>query len=87
VPAPISHHDELLIIHMEIVRPPFVVDFASAGLDGPLFDYSAETLVEWVESRKELFEENWPRVMKIIAEFRAQGIYLSDVKPGNITLE
>jgi hypothetical protein len=85
VPYPLSHHDEFMIIHMEIVRPPFVLDFASAGVDAPLYEYSEETMAEWQEERKELFgEERWPIVRKIMSEFRSNGIYLSDVKPGNI---
>jgi hypothetical protein len=84
VPKPIAHHDELLVIHMEIVRPPFVVDFASAGLDGPLFDYTPEVMEEYEAQRKEMFEDRWPQVKRIIAEFKSHGIYLSDVKPGNI---
>ena len=84
VPKLLDCHDELLVIHMEIVRPPFVVDFASAGVDAPLFEYSPEVLAEWEETRRELFEDKWPLVRKIMSEFRSHGIYLSDVKPGNI---
>jgi hypothetical protein len=84
VPRPLAHHDELLVIHMEIVRPPFVVDFASAGLDEPIFDYPDEILEEAEEKRRELFGHRWPVVRRIMSEFRSYGIYLSDVKPGNI---
>jgi hypothetical protein len=69
---------------MEIMRPPFVVDFASAGVDGPLFEYPPEILEESEEKRRELFGDRWPIVRKIMSEFRSHGIYLSDVKPGNI---
>jgi hypothetical protein len=84
VPKPLAHHDELLVVHMEIVRPPFVVDFASAGVDGPLFEYPPEILQDYEAQRRDMFEDRWPRVKEIIAEFRRHGIYLSDVKPGNI---
>ncbi|MCY2962552.1 MAG: hypothetical protein NT069_02690 [Planctomycetota bacterium] len=87
VPTPFSHHDGLLVIHMGIVRPPFVLDFASAGLDGPLFEHSPEAISDWIESRMDLFGDRWTTVLKIISVFRSHGIYLSDVKPGNITFE
>ncbi len=85
VPKPLRRHDGLLVVEMELVVKPFVVDFASAGVDGPLFEYSAETLAEDEQRRREMFEDRWPTVKKIVAEFRSNGIYLSDVKPGNIT--
>lgn len=86
VPKPLSHHDGLMVIHMEIVRPPFVVDFASAGVDDYLYEYTPEMIAESLLERKERFEEGqWPTVLKIISKFRSHGIFLSDVKPGNIT--
>src|SRR5579863_8276697 len=36
VPTPLRRNDELLVIEMGIVRAPYILDFASAGLDGPL---------------------------------------------------
>ena len=84
VPRPLRFHDELLIVEMELVVKPFVVDFASAGVDAPLYEYTAETLAEDEQRRRELFEERWPIVKKLIAEFKHHCIYLSDVKPGNI---
>ena len=86
VPKPLSHHDGLLIIHMEIVRKPYVVDFASAGVDGYLYDYTPEQIAESLQEKKELFDDGqWPTVLKIMSHFRTHGIYLVDVKPGNIT--
>jgi len=85
VPRPLRRHDGLLIIEMEMVTKPYVVDFASAGVDGPLFDFDPEILEEHERSRKEMFEDRWPIVKQIMAEFRRHGIFLSDVKPGNIT--
>jgi len=35
----------------------------------------------------EVFEDKWPLVKRIIREFKSYGIYLSDVKPGNIVFE
>jgi hypothetical protein len=85
VPRLIDHHDELWIVEIEFVVPPFIVDFATAGVDAdPLQKYSPEELEEWLESRRELFEDRWPTAMNILHGFREFGIYLVDLKPGNI---
>ncbi|HWL11182.1 MAG TPA: hypothetical protein VNQ76_22425 [Planctomicrobium sp.] len=85
VPRLLDFHDELLAIEMEVVTPPFVVDFAGAYLDRRP-PYSEEELEIWEEERRELFgDERWEHVQSILASFRRFGIYLNDVKPGNIT--
>ena len=76
--------DELFVLEMEIVSPPFVLDFAAAYLDRPP-DFPAELMNEWELEKQEQFEERWPIVKDLIYSFRQYGIYLSDVKPGNIT--
>lgn len=87
VPKYISSDDDLMVLQISTIRPPFVVDFASAGLDRPLFEYSQEVVQEWLAERKELFGDRWPEVLRILSGFRKHGIFLSDVKPGNITFE
>lgn len=84
VPRLLSFDDELWVIELEIVEPPFVLDFAGARLDQPL-DYPEEVLSEWEAEKVEQFSEDWPRVRKVLSEFRRLGIYLADVKPGNIS--
>jgi hypothetical protein len=87
IPRYISHHDELLVVEMQIVSPPFVVDFAGARLDSPT-PFSDEDLEEWEAERTDLFgEKKWDEVCMLLAALRRYGIYLSDVKPGNITFE
>jgi hypothetical protein len=83
VPRLIRSDDELWIVEMTIVRPPFVLDFAGAYLDQRP-DYPDEVMAEWRAEKAEQFGENWPEVRRIMAEFAALGIYLADVKPGNI---
>jgi hypothetical protein len=75
--------DELWVIEMEIVSPPFVLDFAGAYLDSPP-DFPEEIMADWRAEKKEQFGERWPQVQDIMREFRKLGIYLADVKPGNI---
>lgn len=88
VPKLIDYHDELLIVEMQIVTPPYVLDFASAYLDEtPPYAEDEEIMAYWENEKIEQFEDRWPVVKQIISEFRALGIHLSDVKPGNIEFE
>ena len=89
VPRMIDSDDELWIVEMQIVSPPFIVDFAGASLDirpRILREMSVEDWTEWQEERIEMFGDDWPKVEAVMAELRKMGIYLSDVKPGNITV-
>ena len=85
VPKLVDYHDDLLLVEMEIVRPPFVVDFAGAYLDRPS-PFSPEELQEWETSRQELFGDDWEQVQSVMAAFQGLGIILNDVKPGNVTV-
>ena len=84
VPRLLNFDDELWVVELEIVQPPFVLDFAGARLDQPL-DYPEEVLAEWEAEKVEQFGEDWPRVRQVLSGFRRLGIYLADVKPGNIS--
>lgn len=85
VPQLIQHDDRLWIVEMGIVSPPFVLDFAGAYLDKRP-DYPDDIMEEWQADKLEQFgEERWPIVQNIMAHFARMGIYLADVKPGNIT--
>src|SRR5690606_26128092 len=54
VPGLLAHHNDLLIIEMETVKPPFVVDFAGAYLDTKP-PFPDEIWEEWESDRAELF--------------------------------
>lgn len=86
VPQLVFADDDLWIVEMQIVAPPFVLDFAGAYLDAKP-PYDAEQWADWEQEKMEQFEDRWPQVLDVISEFRRYGIYLSDVKPGNITFE
>lgn len=86
VPQLVGFADDLWIIEMEIVSPPFVVDFASAYLDQQP-PYDAEQWEQWRAEKQEQFEDRWETVETVMAVFRRYGIYLADVKPGNIMFD
>lgn len=84
VPRLLRHDDELWVLEMEVVVPPFVVDFVAASLDRrPEFPIEVERETE--RNRRAMFGKNWSKVKSLMSGFARYGIYLSDVKPGNIT--
>ncbi|MFV0444422.1 MAG: hypothetical protein ACK5Q5_12705 [Planctomycetaceae bacterium] len=84
VPRLLNFDDELWVVEFEIVQPSFVLDFAGAMLDRPI-DYPQDVLDEWIQQKMEQFGEDWPQVQQVILAFQQLGIYLADVKPGNIS--
>ena len=65
VPRLIGASDDLWVIEIEIVTPPFLLDFGKVHLDRPP-DYSVEVLDEDEERCREIFEDRWPRVKSLI---------------------
>jgi hypothetical protein len=67
----------------------FVLDFAGARLDRPsqvFVEMSEDDQQEWIETRIEMYGDEWPLVETLLAQLRGHKIFLSDVKPGNISL-
>ena len=85
VPELMGFDDHLLVIEMTIVSPPYILDFAGAYLDRkPPFD--EEQWAEWEAEKIEQFgEDRWDEVSSALSCLRGYGIYLSDVKPGNVS--
>lgn len=85
VPRLMDYSDRLQVIEIGIVKPPFVLDFAGAYLDRRP-DFPDDVYAEWQAEKAEQFGDDWPLVQTIMATLAGIGIYLADVKPGNITL-
>ena len=84
VPQIVQSDSELRVIEMEIVTPPYLLDFGKAYLDAPP-DFSAEVMAEWEAERAELFEPGqWQRVRAVLRRLQAIGIFYYDAKPANI---
>ena len=84
VPQLLGFDDEFWCIEMEIVSPPFVLDFAGAYLDHRP-DYPDDVMEEWQDEKLQQFGEvRWGVVQMIMAHFARIGTFLADVKPGNI---
>lgn len=83
LPELLAWDDELAILEMSIVKPPFVLDFASAQLDHP-FDFPDDIMHAWLAERLELFGPLWPRAAAVLRALERYGIFMLDVHPGNI---
>lgn len=84
IPRLIDYEDRLWVVEMEIVAPPFVLDFAGAYLDDRP-NFPADVMRDWRREKSAQFGDDWPRVQSIMAELAGHGVHLADVKPGNIT--
>jgi hypothetical protein len=86
VPVMSSYDDELMAIEMDIVEPPFLLDFGKAYIDEPS-PYTPEQLQaaerQWACTfpRKDL-----PFIRRILARLRGIGIEYVDPSPSNIRL-
>jgi hypothetical protein len=85
VPEFIDFDDELQIIEIGMVKPPYLLDFGKAFLDKPP-DYTAESLDDWEEELVELFGEDVSQVKLVMWQLEKFGIYYRDAKPANIRL-
>lgn len=85
IPRLTDYSDHLSVVEIEIVQPPYVLDFAGAYLDRRP-DFPADVYADWHAEKAEQFGDDWPRVQSIMATLAGIGVFLADVKPGNITL-
>jgi hypothetical protein len=83
IPRVLNTAEDLHVIEMLIVQPPFVLDFATAKLDEPM-EFPEEIMGEWAARKREEFGKNWPKVVWILRELERMEIYMLDVHPGNI---
>lgn len=73
------YDDRIWIVEMDIVAPPFIVDFADSRLDRR-FPLAEEQYNAW----EEMFGKHWPDVDEALSKLRGIGIHLSDLSHKNI---
>ncbi len=87
VPVLLDYDDDLLVLEMTIVSPPFLLDFASAYLDEPP-DWPEEVVVHWHEQLQDRFRDRYGDVLGVLAELEGQaGVHLFDVHPENLKFD
>ena len=87
LPTLIDHDDDLLILEMTKVNPPFLLDFASAYLDDPP-DWPEDVMEAWHEELRERFDDRYGDVLAVLAELEgAAGVHLFDVHADNLKFD
>ncbi len=86
VPKLIDFDDRLMVVEIEIVEPPYLLDFGKAYIDETA-PFTQEELAAYNASLAAQFrQEDIPRVRKICRLLGAYGIEYLDAKPANIRL-
>jgi hypothetical protein len=85
VPELVDFDDELMIIEMSIVEPPYLLDFGKVYIDRPPPYHNdpqlmANAQAEW----QEWFGKHWARVAGVLQRLENYGIYYVDPRPSNI---
>ncbi|TWT87204.1 hypothetical protein Mal64_27420 [Pseudobythopirellula maris] len=85
LPSLLGWDDDLLVIEMSIVTPPYLLDFGKAYLDRP-FDFEEGGFTDWELEKRELYDtaQQWEIVSTVLARLASLGIHYYDAKPANI---
>jgi hypothetical protein len=83
IPSLVRYDGSLFAFEMDIVKPPFLLDFGKAYIDIPP-DFTDEVLHDLETQQREIWEDRWPDVRSIVWQLEQIGIYYLDTKPGNI---
>ena len=83
IPRLIDFDDNLQVIEMDIVSPPYLLDFGKCYLDRKP-DFSPEVWREWNEQHEEMWEGRWKIVRRAVWQLEKYGIYHIDPRPGNV---
>ena len=84
IPRLIDYDNTVMVIEMDIVEPPYILDFGKAYLHRPPPHFSPEVMQESYDSQVELWGEHWPMIRKILGRLQSLGIYHVDPSPRNI---
>jgi hypothetical protein len=86
VPRILGWDDDLMVVEMELVSPPCLIDFAKAYLDWQP-EHSKEQWEDHLLSQRDLWGEHFGDVQAILWKLEQIGIYYRDPKPANIMFE
>lgn len=84
IPRLIGYSNEHMVIEIDLVKPPYILDFGKASLHGWPSHYTAEQIADFFAERELLFDDQWPTVRSILARLRMYGVYHLDPRPYNI---
>jgi hypothetical protein len=86
IPRLFGWDDNLQVIELSIVQPPYLLDFGKVYFDRPPADVYDRTQLKAAETEaKSLFGKNWPVVAQLLHALQQKvGIWYVDPKPANI---
>jgi len=85
VPELVGFNDELMVIEMSIVEPPYLLDFGKVYIDHPPPYHNDEQLMANAQAEwQEWFGKHWTRVAGVLQTLQTYGIYYVDPRPSNI---
>lgn len=86
IPTLIDYDDHLMIVEVDIVQPPYLLDFGKAYIN-EVPPFTSEQLAEYYGSLGEKFRKfDIPRIRKICRILSGLGIEYLDARPSNIRL-
>lgn len=86
VPTLVDYDDDLMVIEIDVVQPPFLLDFGKAYVDFPPPYWGDKQIIANMHAEgREMFGKNWSRVVRVLGALQRFGIYYVDPKPGNIS--
>lgn len=86
-PVLMDFDQQLLVIEMEIVTPPYLLDFGKVYLDGPPTDvYDERQMAAAIAEWRDRFGRHWPEVAFVLEFLKKFGIWYFDPRPSNIDL-
>jgi hypothetical protein len=83
VPSLLGCSDQLRVIEIDLVLPPYIIDFAKVRIDRPP-DFPEEVIQHYEAQCAEWFGGHWPDVRRLLAALESIGIYYLDARPSNI---
>ena len=86
IPQLLNWDDDLMVIAMQLVTAPYILDFGKAYLDSQP-EHSPEQWADHNRQQLELWGAYLPRVQSVLRQLEYIGIYYRDPKPGNIMFE
>jgi hypothetical protein len=66
IPRLIDFNDELMVVEMDIVQPPSILDFGKVYLKRPPPHFTREVMAEWHDQQRETWGDHWPVVQRIL---------------------
>ena len=84
VPTLIAFDDELMVVEIGIVSPPYLLDFGKAYVDRPS-PYTAQQIADSMDESRQLFDaKDWPAIEQAVLDLKLIGIIYLDIKPANV---